>query len=110
MQSRIDFLEQSILALDSVLVQTARLKDELNSLHQDCLRLKAYGIESNQEMDKQIVEAFDVLDELVDSYDNILAKPGDDIKTQRETDYRYSRRNDAKTVEQSLQEHELALV
>lgn len=110
MQSRVDFLQQTLAALESVEKQVAHLKYEIKELHGDSVRLSNYGIEKNEELDKRIVETLDILDELVDSFDNILAKPGDDIKTQRETDYRYSVRKDAKTVELALKEHELQAV
>ena len=110
MHSRVDFLQQTLAALDSVEKQVAQLKYEIKELHGDSVRLANYGIEKNEELDKRIILTLDILDELVDSFDNILAKPGDDIKTQRETDYRYSVRKDAKTVEIALKEHELQAV
>ncbi len=107
MQSRIDFLELTLSALESVEIQVGQLKAEIRDLHEDCIALNKYGIEENEELDKSIVDALSIMDELVDSFDNILAKPGDDIKTQRETDYRYSVNKTAKTVEDALKEHEL---
>ena len=106
MQSRVEFLHQTLQALDSVENQIGQLKQEVKELHEDCAKMSKYGIESNEELDKQIVLVLGILDELVDSFDNILAKPGDDIKTQRETDYRYSVRKDAKSVEAALAEYE----
>lgn len=106
MQSRVDFLQQTIEALESVEKQVAQLKFEVKELHSDCVCLTNYGIATSEEMDNRIVETLSILDELVDSFDNILAKPGDDIKTQRETDYRYSVRKDAKTVKAALAEQE----
>ncbi|MBX9686295.1 MAG: hypothetical protein K2X27_06305 [Candidatus Obscuribacterales bacterium] len=110
MQSRIEFLQQSIQALSSAENQIAQLKAELEDLNEDCIRLANYAIETNPEVDRRIIEVMAVLDELVDTFDNILAKPGDDIKKQRETDYRYSVRFDAKSVKQCLEEHELSSV
>lgn len=106
MQSRVEFLHQTLQALESVENQVGQLKAEINELHDDCVRMNKYGIEKNEELDKQIILVLGILDELVDSFDNILAKPGDDMKTQRETDYRYSVRKDAKTVEHALAEYE----
>lgn len=107
MQSRVEFLYHTLRALESVEVQVGQLKDDIQELHDDCARMEEYGIEQNEIADQKIVEALSILDELVDSFDNILAKPGDDIQTQRDTDYRYSVRKDAKTVEAALKEHEL---
>lgn len=107
MQSRVEFLYSTLRALESVESQVGQLKEEIQDLHDDCAKMCDYGIESNEIIDRRIVETLSILDELVDSFDNILAKPGDDIKTQRETDYRYSVRKDAKTVEVALKEHEL---
>ncbi len=107
MQSRIEFLYHTLRALESVEIQVGQLKEGIQDLHDDCERLQEYGVESNEVVDQRIIDALSILDELVDSFDNILAKPGDDIKTQRETDYRYSVRKDAKTVEIALKEHEL---
>ena len=107
MQSRVEFLYQTLRALESVETQVAQLREQLGELHNDCEKMCDYGIEKNEVIDTRIIEALSILDELVDSFDNILAKPGDDIKTQRETDYRYSVRKDAKTVELALKEHEL---
>lgn len=105
MQSRVEFLHQTLQALESVEHQVGQLKTEVRELHEDATRMAKYGLENNAELDKQIVLVLGILDELVDSFDNILAKPGDDIKTQRETDYRYSVNKDAKTVEKVLKEY-----
>ena len=110
MQSRVEFLHQTIQALESVEHQVGQLKSEVKELHEDANRMCKYGLEKNEELDKQIVLVLGILDELVDSFDNILASPGHDMKTQRETDYRYSVRKDAKPVEAVLAEYKPAAV